>query len=491
MDSPTIIASLLHDLVEDTEINLEEIENKFGKTVKDLVDGVTKLSKYNFKSSEEAQAENFRKMLIAMAKDIRVILIKLADRLHNMKTLQFLDKDKQERIAKETMDIYSPIANRLGISWVKIELEDLSFKYLEPEKYEILVNKVQKQKTQKQKYIKEVIDIIQDRLSDYQIRAKVSGRLKHYYSIAKKMENRDLEFEEVYDLIAFRVIVENVSQCYEVLGIMHSFWKPVPGRFKDYIAMPKPNNYQSLHTTVIGPYGERVEIQIRTEEMNKIAEEGIAAHWLYKEGQMSKKDADKFSWLYSLLETNKDASEFLDSVRLDLIYGEVYAFTPKGEVKELPIGSTPIDFAYSIHTDVGNSCIGAKVNKTIVPLKYELKSGDTVEIITSKNQTPKKDWLQYAKTSKAKNKIRQYLKIVEHEQARQLGKDILEKEMRKNSLSYNTLNKEGKITEAAHSLNYRTIEDLLIAIAYGKIIPKDIIKQIVPDIEPTETKPTL
>ena len=485
LDIPTITAALLHDTVEDTDVNIDDIEKEFGAEVKGLVDGLTKLSKYNFKSTEEAQAENFRKMIIAMAKDIRVIMIKLADRLHNMRTLNHLTEEKQRRIAQETFDIYAPIAHRLGISWLKIELEDLAFMYLDPEVFASLVNKVQKQKTEKEKYIKEVIKVMQDRLSEFQIKANVSGRLKNFYSIANKMKTRNLEFEQIYDLIAFRIIVEDVSQCYEVLGIIHSFWKPVPGRFKDYIAMPKPNNYQSLHTTVIGLYGERVEIQIRTLEMHKIAEYGIAAHWIYKEGHLAKDDSNKFTWLAELLETQKevtDPGEFLDSVKLDLFSGEVFVFTPNGEVKELPYGSTPIDFAYSIHTNVGHTCIGAKVNDVIVPLKYTLKSGDKVEIITSKNQSPKKDWLKHAHTSRAKTKIRAYLKTIEKEKSKELGLDLLEKECKKHGLSYHTLVKEGKINEAVTALKYKNTEELLINIGYGKIIPKEVVKILDPSI---------
>lgn len=487
MDVPSLIASLLHDVVEDTEASLDDIEKEFGQEVRVLVDGVTKLSKFNFKSTEEAQAENFRKMIIAMAKDIRVIIIKLADRLHNMRTLNHLTEEKQKRIANETIDIYAPIANRLGIAWLKTELEDTSFMYLEPEIYMELVNKVQKQKTEKEKYIHEVIKIIEERLAEFQIKAKVSGRLKNYYSIANKMKDRSLEFEQIYDLIAFRIIVDDVSHCYEILGIIHSFWKPVPGRFKDYIAMPKPNNYQSLHTTVIGPYGERVEIQIRTIEMHRIAEYGIAAHWLYKEGHMANDDSDKFTWLRSLLENQdelSDPTEFLDSMKMDLFSGEVYVFTPKGDVRALPMGSTPIDFAYAVHTDVGHRCTGAKVNDLLVPLKHELNSGDTVEIITSKTQTPKKDWLKYVKTARAKIKIRQYLKIIEKERSKELGIELLEKEFKKHSMSYQSMNKEGKISEAAAALKYKSIEDLVTAIGYGHVTPKDVLKIIIP--EPTQ-----
>ncbi|MEI6092785.1 MAG: bifunctional (p)ppGpp synthetase/guanosine-3',5'-bis(diphosphate) 3'-pyrophosphohydrolase [bacterium] len=487
MDVPSLIAALLHDVVEDTEASLEDIEKEFGQEVRILVDGVTKLSKFNFKSTEEAQAENFRKMVIAMAKDIRVIIIKLADRLHNMRTLNHLTEEKQKRIAQETIDIYAPIANRLGIAWLKTELEDTSFMYLEPDTYMDLVNKVQKQKTEKEKYIQEVLKIIEERLAEFQIKARVSGRLKNYYSIANKMKDRSLEFEQIYDLIAFRIIVDDVSHCYEILGIIHSFWKPVPGRFKDYIAMPKPNNYQSLHTTVIGPYGERVEIQIRTIEMHRIAEYGIAAHWLYKEGHMANDDTDKFTWLRSLLENQdelSDPTEFLDSMKMDLFSGEVYVFTPKGDVRALPMGSTPIDFAYAVHTDVGHRCTGAKVNDLLVPLKHELNSGDTVEIITSKTQAPKKDWLKYVKTARAKIKIRQYLKTIEKERSKELGYELLEKEFKKYHLSYQNMNKEGKISEAAAILKYKNIEELVTAIGYGHVTPRDVIKIIVP--EPTQ-----
>lgn len=489
MDIPSITSALLHDVVEDTEVNLEEIQREFGAEVRDLVDGLTKLSKYNFKSTEEAQAENFRKMIMAMAKDIRVIIVKLADRLHNMRTLNHLPTEKQQRIAQETLDIYAPIAHRLGISWLKTELEDLSFMYIDSEAFADLVKKVQKQKTEKEKYIQEVIKVIQDRLSEFQIKAHVSGRLKNYFSISNKMKKRNLDFDQIYDLIAFRIIVEDVTSCYEVLGIIHSFWKPVPGRFKDYIAMPKPNNYQSLHTTVIGPYGERVEIQIRTPEMHKIAEYGIAAHWLYKEGHMPDDDAEKFTWLRSILETEsevKDSNEFMDSVKMDFFSNEVYVFTPTGEVKELPVGSTPIDFAYSIHTNLGHTCVGAKVNDLIVPLKSTLKSGDIVEIITSKTQTPKKDWLKFVKTSKAKNKIRVYLRTVENERSRSLGQEMLERELKKLSLSFQTLNKEGKISEAASAFKYKNLEELLIAIGYGKVTPKEVARSIAPDLKVEE-----
>jgi GTP diphosphokinase / guanosine-3',5'-bis(diphosphate) 3'-diphosphatase len=486
MDIPSITSALLHDIVEDTEVNFEDIQREFGTEVRDIVDGLTKLAKYNFKSTEEAQAENFRKMIMAMAKDIRVIIVKLADRLHNMRTLNHLPQEKQQRIAQETLDIYAPIAHRLGISWLKTELEDLAFMYLDAETFADLVKKVQKQKTEKEKYIQEVIKIVQDRLSEFQIKAQVSGRLKNYFSISNKMKKRNLDFDQIYDLIAFRIIVEDVTACYEVLGIIHSFWKPVPGRFKDYIAMPKPNNYQSLHTTVIGPYGERVEIQIRTPEMHKIAEYGIAAHWLYKEGHMPDSDAEKFTWLRSILETDnetRDSNEFMDSIKMDFFSNEVYIFTPRGEVKELPVGSTPIDFAYSIHTNLGNTCVGAKVNDLIVPLKSTLRSGDIVEIITSKTQTPKKDWLKFVKTAKARNKIRVYLRTIENERSRALGQEMLERELKKLSLSFQSLNKEGKITEIASTFKYKNLEELLTAIGYGKITPKEVARALAPDVK--------
>jgi len=494
LDLDSICAAILHDLVEDTDVTNSDIANEFNETIEYLVDGVTKLSKMQFKSNQEAQAENFRKMLLAMTKDLRVIFIKLADRLHNMRTLNHLTPTKQLIIAQETLDIYAPIANRLGISWMKIELEDLAFKYLNPEMYDNLLEKTFSKKNERETYIKEVIEILQDRLADYQIVGEVTGRIKHIKSIASKIIDRNLEYEDIYDIIAFRILVEDVSRCYEVLGIIHSFWKPVPGRFKDYIAMPKTNNYQSLHTTVIGPYGERVEIQIRTHEMHKIAEYGVAAHWVYKEGKLPSEDFKKFNWIRTLIETEQEInapSEFLDSVKLNLFAGEVYVFTPDGEVRELPENSTPVDFAFAIHSDLGSTCTGAKVNGKLVPLKYVLQSGDVVQILNSKDQKPKKDWLSFVKTAKARNKIRQYFREEERDKSKILGKNLLEKELRKIGYTYNSLIKLGKITELANSLKFKAIEDLLISIGYGKTTSKDAVKILYPEKFEDNTKNNL
>ncbi|MBI4620186.1 MAG: bifunctional (p)ppGpp synthetase/guanosine-3',5'-bis(diphosphate) 3'-pyrophosphohydrolase [Desulfobacterales bacterium] len=484
LDVATIATGLLHDAVEDTFATLEEIEELFGKEISPLVDGVTKISKITFGTHEEQQAENFRKMLIAMAKDIRVILIKLADRLHNMRTLEYHSPKKQREIAKETLDIYAPLANRLGIGWVRAELEDLSLQFLEPEVYYDLMKKVVKRKKEGNAYIHEVKTIISNRLAEYNLKDHVEGRLKHIYSIYQKMKKQNIEFDRVYDLIAFRIILDSVQECYEALGIIHSLWKPVPGRFKDHVAMPKANMYQSLHTTVIGPHGERVEIQIRTGEMHRIAEEGIASHWKYKEGKdIGEKTDREFAWLRRLLEWQqdmKDPGEFLESVRVDLFPEEVYVFTPKGEVKEFPRGATPLDFAYSIHTDVGHKCSGAKVNGKIVPLKYELKNGDTLEIITSSNQHPSIDWLKIVKTSRAKAKIRHWVKTNQREQSISLGLEICEKEFKKYKLNFSKHTKTGELKVIAEEFGLHDVDDLLAEVGYGKLSVKQIIHRIIP-----------
>jgi GTP pyrophosphokinase len=401
LDIASICAGLLHDVVEDTLRTLDDVERDFGEEVAFLVDGVTKLSKINFTSKEDRQAENFRKMVVAMSRDIRVLLVKLCDRLDNMRTLDFMVPESQERIARETMDIYAPLANRLGIASFKGELEDLSFKYLEPQGYQDLAAKVTKSKRERDRYITDVSKTLSGRLAEQGFPADVQGRAKHLYSIYRKMKTQDCDFEQVYDVIAFRVIVESVADCYAALGVIHSRWTPIPGRFKDYVALPKPNMYQSLHTTVIGPGRERIEIQIRTHEMQRVAEHGIAAHWKYKErisGGVDPKDAEKFGWLRQLMEFQKDMkdpAEFLESVKVDLFADEVYVFTPKGDVRVFPRGATPIDFAYTIHTEVGNHCSGARVNGAIVPLKYKLRNGDVVEVMTSSQQHPSKDWVDH------------------------------------------------------------------------------------------------
>ena len=485
LDIASIVAALLHDTVEDTKVTLEEVERLFGAEVRQLVDGVTKLGKIKFTTSEEKQAENFRKMIMAMAQDIRVILIKLADRVHNMRTLHHMPEGKQVDIAQETQDIYAPIANRLGLQSFKIELEDLSLKYLKPDVYKMLDEQVRSRKEKRDRYIAEVIKILQKAVKENGIQCDVFGRLKHYYSIHRKMEAQKIPIDEVYDIIAFRILVDSLAQCYEVLGIIHSLWKPIPGRFKDYIAMPKANNYQSLHTTVIGLHGERVEFQIRTKEMHEIAEHGVAAHWKYKEGKLSSDTTDemKFKWIRRLLEWHselKDPAEFLDTVKLDLFADDVYVFTPKGELKELPRGSTPIDFAYSVHTEVGNSCVGARINSKIVPLSYQLRSGDSIEILTKKDMRPNRDWLQFVKTSKAKAKVRQYLKLEEHTQSKQVGWELLEKACQKYDVSVNKVLKEATMDHVARELGYRDSDGLLSSLGYGKILPEEILTKILP-----------
>ncbi|MFH1028637.1 MAG: bifunctional (p)ppGpp synthetase/guanosine-3',5'-bis(diphosphate) 3'-pyrophosphohydrolase [Pseudomonadota bacterium] len=485
MDHQSLMAAMLHDVIEDTGIAKEALSAQFGETVADLVDGVSKLTQMNFETKAEAQAENFQKMAMAMARDIRVILVKLADRLHNMRTMEFQPEPKQRSIAKETMDIYAPIANRLGISWVKVELEDLSFRYLQPEVYFDLVRKISLKKQEREAFVEEAKVIITEKLAFYGIKGEISGRSKHLYSIYRKMEKRNVEFEEIYDLIAVRILVEDLRECYEVLGVIHSAWKPIPGRFKDYIAMPKGNMYQSLHTTVIGPHGDRMEVQIRTHEMHSVADAGIAAHWKYKEGKgYDEKEVKRFAWLRQLLEWQQDlqdSREFMDSVKVELFNEEVYVFTPKGDVKGYPKGSSPIDFAYSVHTDIGHRCVGAKVNGKLVPLKYELKNGDIVEVITSPHHTPSKDWLKIVKSSRARNKIRAWIKIEERKRSIVLGREICEKDLRKYSVNLQKVQKSGEFKKIAGEFGYAADDDLLAAVGYGKISIGQIVGKLLPD----------
>lgn len=484
LDVPTVVTGLLHDTIEDTLTTHEELVANFGEEVANLVDGVTKISKIHFKTKEESQAENFRKMLLAMANDIRVILVKLADRLHNMRTLQYQPEPKQRSIARETMDIYAPIANRLGISWIKSELEDLSFRYQDPQVYYDLASKVTKKKKERETFVQEVRDIIAAKLGEHEIKGDVSGRSKHLYSIYRKMENRNVDIDQIYDLIAIRILVDDIRECYEVLGIIHSTWKPVPGRFKDYIAMPKGNMYQSLHTTVIGPFGERMEVQIRTSEMHRVAEAGIAAHWKYKEGKgYDEKDIKRFAWLRQLLEWQQelqDSREFMDTVKVELFPEEVYVFTPKGDVKGFPKGSTPIDFAYSVHTDVGHRCVGAKVNGKLVPLKYELKTGDIIEVVTSPHHTPSKDWLKIVRSSRARNKIRGWIKTEERKRSISLGHEIAEKEFRRYSLNYGKLLKSGELKKVAGEFGFVHEDDLMAAVGYGKLSINQVLGKLIP-----------
>ncbi len=485
MDVPTIMTGLLHDTIEDTLSTEAELREVFGDEVAEMVDGVSKISKITFKTSEERQAENFRKMLLAMARDIRVILVKLADRLHNMRTLSHQPEERRLKIAQETADIYAPLANRLGISWVKSELEDLSLRYLEPETYKTLSKKISQHRRERDKYVATVKKKLEDILKEHDIDGQVQGRLKHICSIHKKIVKQKIEFEQIHDLIAFRIIVPTVRDCYAMLGVIHSSWKPVPGRFKDFIAMPKANMYQSLHTTVFGPSGQRMEVQMRTAEMHSVAEEGIAAHWKYKEGKSAAHaDEGRFSWLRQMLEWQKelkDSSEFMSSVKVDLFPEEVYVFTPDGDVKELPKQSTPIDFAYSVHSDVGHRCNGAKVNGRLVPLRTELKNGDIVDIITSTNQTPSKDWLKFVKTSKAKNRIRHWVKDQERQKSLELGRDLLEKELRKFGFSYNRALNLDTVKGALSELGFRNFEDLQAAVGYGKVTCNQVLSRIIPE----------
>ena len=484
LDAATLATGLLHDTVEDTLATLEEIRENFGNEISQLVDGVTKISRISLRSSEESQAENFRKMILAMVKDIRVVLVKLADRLHNMRTLRYHSPERQEDIAQETLDIYAPLANRLGIDWIKTELEDLAFKHRYPDIYGEIQRKITKKERERYRYIDEMKRTLMKKLYESKIEGEVTGRLKQIYSIYLKMKDQNIDFDQVYDITAFRIVVHSIKDCYDVLGIIHSLWKPIPGKFKDYIGLPKENLYQSLHTAAIGPYGERIEIQIRTQEMHRIAEEGIAAHWKYKEGKpLDEADDKRFTWLRQLLEWQhdlKDDKEFIESVKVDLFPHEVYIFTPKGEVKEFPTGATPVDFAYSIHSDIGNHCVGAKVNRKIVPLKYEFKSGDTVEILTSPNQKPSKDWLKFVKTPRAQTKIRQWFKSVEREKSIILGKEILDKELRKYDLHQTKLMKSGELAKVAGEFSFQGAEELIAAVGYGKVTANQIIGKLLP-----------
>ena len=497
LDTATLITGLLHDAVEDTLATLEQVEESFGKDVAFLVDGLTKISKITFGDQLERQAENFRKMILAMSSDIRILLIKLTDRLHNMRTLEFHSPDRQKFIAQETLEVYAPLAARLGINWIKDELEDLSLKYLRPDGYYELMERVDKNKEERDRYTEEVKDIIRRQIESFGLKGEVRGRAKHFYSIFNKMHEQRINFDEVYDLTAFRIILDldEERKCYEVLSIIHALWKPVPGRFKDYIAMPKTNNYRSLHTTVIGPYGERVEIQIRTKEMDEWADKGIAAHWRYKEGKVSSsEDEDQVDKLRKLLEgqtEHEDAREFMKSLKLALYPDEVYVFTPKGDVKSFPKGATPIDFAYSVHTDVGNQCIGAKVNRNIVPLKYKLQNGDTVEVMTQVGHYPGKDWLRYAVTSRAVSKIKQWIKTEERGKSIVLGRDILEKEIKKHHLKFRQLVKANEFSPILEEHSLITVDDLLALIGYGKISAKHVTHQLLHDGEEVEEKKSL
>jgi GTP diphosphokinase / guanosine-3',5'-bis(diphosphate) 3'-diphosphatase len=481
-DVTAIVAALLHDTLEDTMATPEELESEFGKDVVHLVDGVTKIGKITFKSHEEKQAENFRKMLLSMADDIRVVLIKLADRLHNMRTLEHLSPAKRQAIAEETLEIYAPLANRLGIGWIKNELEDLCLKHLKPDVYEMLRTRVAKRDEDRQQYIQEVIELVTKALHDYGLPGQVYGRPKHIYGIYQKMNKQSISFEEVYDLTALRIVTDTKMNCYALVGVIHSLWRPVPGRFKDYIAIPKSNLYQSIHTTVVGPKGEHVEFQIRTEEMHRVAECGIAAHWKYKEqGRVTDRDSKTFGWLHQFVEWHRDLPDnrqFMDSVKLDLFHDVVYVFTPKGIVKELPRGSTPVDFAYAIHTEVGDHCVGAKVNGKIVPLKHQVESGDTVEILTSPTQTPHKDWLKFVRTSRAKTKIKHWIKVEEQKRSVEIGRRLLESEFRRHGMAPAQMLKSPDLAAVARQSGYDSMDELIASVGFGHLPAANVLEKM-------------
>lgn len=483
MDVETIVSALLHDVVEDTPATYDDIKEMFSEDVAKIVDGVTKLNKLNYKSSEAFQAENLRKMILAMNNDIRVIIVKLADRLHNLRTLEYMNEEKRKQKAQETIEIYAPLAGRLGIFKIKWELEDLSLRYLDPEGYYDLVEKINKKRSEREKEINEIIKKISAELDKQELHYDISGRPKNFYSIYKKMKGKSKSFESIYDLIAVRILVDTVKDCYAVLGIVHSMWKPLPGRFKDYIAMPKPNMYQSLHTTVISDTGEIFEIQIRTYEMHEVAEYGIAAHWKYKGGKTQGKDVDsKLDWLRQLLEWQKDLKdpkEFIDTLKIDFFDDEVFVFTPNGDVVDLPEGSTPVDFAYRVHTGVGNTCVGAKVDSRIVPLNYKLKNGNIVEVITQKSSSgPSRDWLKFVKSPRAKQKIKQWFKSKEKDISIEKGKELFDREAKKLGLDTNILDNEKIYQKLAKELSINSVNDLFASIGYGNFKEKLVINKI-------------
>ncbi len=493
LDLATVATGLLHDTVEDTDVTLKDIEKNFGSAVSMLVDGVTKISKMSFRNTHEKQGENIRKMIVAMGKDVRVVLVKLADRLHNMRTLHHMPYEKQARIAQETLDIYAPLAGRLGIMSMKVELEDLSFRYSQPEAYYSVAQNVAMKKHEREKYIEEVKRLLASELTKKtKVKFEVQGRPKHLYSIWKKMLMRNVDYDQVYDVLAFRVCVSSIPECYEVLGTVHSLWKPIPGRFKDFIAMPKVNNYQSLHTTVIGPGAERIEIQIRTFDMNLIAERGIAAHWAYKEssreedenGSQNPADLQKINWLRDLVNMHQQthsSDEFLENIKTDLFDSEIYVFTPKGEVKEFPEGATPIDFAYSVHTDVGNKIVSARVNGKLVTLKHKLQNGDTIEIVTSKTQVPSKDWLKLCVTTRAKSKIRAFVKAEQRKRALTLGKELVEKTYRKYGVSMQRIYEGDAYEKLLKDFGLNNVDDVHVQVGYGAITPVEVIQRLSPD----------
>jgi GTP diphosphokinase / guanosine-3',5'-bis(diphosphate) 3'-diphosphatase len=494
LDTATLVAGLVHDVLEDTAVTLSELHERFGREVTTLVDGVTKIGKVQFQSHTEQQVENYRKLLLSMAEDARVILIKLADRLHNMRTLEYLPLAKQRRIALETREIYAPLAHRLGIAEIRWELEDLSFKFLEPESYQDLSRKVQQRRRERERQVLEMQRPLEEALKAADIPAEITGRPKHLWSIYKKIQKRGVPYEQIYDLMAMRIITNNLQNCYAALGVIHSRWTPIQERFHDYIATPKSNMYRSLHTTVFGPGGRRYEIQIRTEEMHRTAEYGISAHWLYKEAQPGAKTSEPnevdeaLTWFRQVLEWQKDTKEpeeFMEFLKMDLFHGEIFVFTPKGEVKQIPVGSTPIDFAFSVHTEVGMHCAGAKVNGRIAPLSRELRNGDTVEIITNPRQWPNRDWLAFVKTSRARGHIKQWIKKQELESATQIGRDLLDREVRKHRHEKPT---EARLQEVAGALGHNNADLLFAALGRGDVGPTAVLQALYPEHDPSEAE---
>ncbi len=485
LDTTAITAGLLHDAVEDTSVTIDEINTEFGEQVAHIVEGVTKISKIDFASSEEAQAENVRKMVLAMMDDIRVVLIKLADRLHNMRTLKFLSPERQQKIARETLDIYAPIAHRLGMGKIRGELEDLAFQYVDPISYNQVKDAIESRRKEGEAFLAEVQGIIEQKLKENKIQARVEARIKRFYSIWQKLQRQRISVDQIYDMLALRIITQSETDCYAVLGIIHNQWRPVPGRIKDFIAIPRNNFYKSLHTTVISEKGHAFEVQIRTEEMHKMAEEGIAAHWKYKDGPVSARDEQRLAWLRQVVEWQRDiknSGEFLATLKIDLYPEEVYTFTPKGKIVILPRDATPVDFAYTVHTEVGNTCIGAKVNGRIVALRYKLRSGDIVEILTQPGHHPSRDWLQFAKSPRARQKIKHWLNVHQRERAIEIGRKLIEKEARKYRIAMKTIS-DAELTRVSSENGLAKPDDLLAALGYGKFSARSILARLVPPDE--------
>lgn len=486
VDETTLIVGLLHDVLDNETASSDDLSSDFGVPTLSLIETSSKLSRIPYRKSNQQQVESFRKMFVSMARDLRVILVCLADRLSHMRGLENSADQQQTELSRETLEVYAPLANRLGISWLKSELEDLSLRFLEPDKYAVLASQITAHKEERSKYVNQVRERICELLGDNDIHGDITGRFKHFYSVYRKMERTGVDLDQIFDLTAFRVLVDSVRECYEVLGLIHATWKPIPGRFKDYIAMPKSNMYQSLHTTVIGPYGERMEVQIRTVEMHRIAEEGVAAHWKYKEGGVvaaTGRDDQRFGWLRQLLEWQQDVSSSGDSSEtsfVDLFPEEVYVFTPNGDVKELPAGASPVDFAYAIHTDVGSRCVGARINGKLCPLRTELQNGDSVEVMTSNSQHPSKDWLSFVKTSKARNKIRQWVKSEQREKSIEIGRELLEKELRKHDYSMKRAQSLDAFSRSVTELGFKGADDLFASIGYGKLSAGQVVSHALP-----------